>query len=274
LLRALCGCKYLRWQGDDRYRLARLARRWLIRHREGSVAAAVIHRTLDVRFMTFEDYVRKGISRDFHAQLTPGDWEIYHAGQASHAELVIAEVLERVPISGHATRLLDLGGGHGRFALAFCRRYAGLHADVVDLARTAEQDALAVSKSIADRIHYHVADIRSSAIAEQAYDVVLLANVVHHFDGPTNRRLIAVAASALREGGVLVVIDAFRSKSNKRVDQIEGLMDLYFGAASGSRLWAIEDVRQWMIASGLRLRPASTLRKMPLCRIQVAARTI
>jgi len=272
LLRALCGCKYLRWQGD-RYGLARLARRWLIRHREGSVAAAVLHRTLDLRFMTFEDYVRKGISQDFHTQLTPSDWEIYHAGQASHAELVIAEVLELVQISGQATRLLDLGGGHGRFALAFCRRYSSLHADVVDLARTAAQDAPSVSNAIADRIHYHVADIRSSAISEQAYDVVLLANVVHHFDGPTNRRLIEGAARALREDGMLVVIDAFRSRSNKHVDQIEALMDLYFGAASGSRLWAIEDVRRWMIESGLRLRTASALRKMPLCRIQVAAKT-
>ena len=62
---------------------------------------------------------------------------------------------------------------------------------------------------------------------------MLLANVVHYFDEPTNIHLMRTAARAIRDNGIVVVIDAVRPRSVERLAQVEGLLDLFFGAVSG-----------------------------------------
>jgi SAM-dependent methyltransferase len=190
LLRALYGCRYLEWT-QDRYRLAPVARRWLSRSQPQSLHAAILHRSLDLRFMMFEDYVKDGRTQDFHGRLSPQDWQLYHDGQASHAALLIDEVVKRAPVPDGATDLLDLGGGHGAYAMAFCRRYQGLRARVLDLALTAGLPASTfASDSDRNRVAFEIADIRTVPIPEDSCDVILLANVVHHFDEAINRRLM------------------------------------------------------------------------------------
>jgi SAM-dependent methyltransferase len=271
LLRALYGCRYLEWT-QDRYRLAPVARRWLSRSQPQSLHAAILHRSLDLRFMMFEDYVKDGRTQDFHGRLSPQDWQLYHDGQASHAALLIDEVVKRAPVPDGATDLLDLGGGHGAYAMAFCRRYQGLRARVLDLALTAGLPASTfASDSDRNRVAFEIADIRTVPIPEDSCDVILLANVVHHFDEAINRRLMQTAAGALRAGGALIVIDAVRPRSLARLGQLESLLDLYFGAASGAGLWAVEDIREWMAATGgLELLPIKTMRRMPCCKMQIA----
>jgi 2-polyprenyl-3-methyl-5-hydroxy-6-metoxy-1,4-benzoquinol methylase len=100
--------------------------------------------------------------------------------------------------------------------------------------------------------------------------VILLANVVHHFDEPTNCSLLQRVATALRPGGIVVVIDAVRPSSIEQTGQLEGLLDLYFGAASGVGLWTIEEIQEWSRKAGFVVSPPKALRRMPACKIQVA----
>ena len=270
LLRALCGCRYVE-RVRDRYRLAPVARRWLVRTQPQSLHGAILHRSLDLRFMAFEEYVKDGRAQDFHEKLSPQDWQLYHTGQASHAALLIDEVVKRAPVPNGATDLLDLGGGHGAYSVAFCRRYRTLRARVLDLRKaTARAEPATASDPSRNRVAFEIADIRTAPIPENCCDVILLANVVHHFDEATNRRLIQTAASALRAGGTLIVVDAVRPRALARLGQLESLLDFYFGAASGAGLWAIEDIREWMAAGGLDLLPAKTMRRMRFCKMQVA----
>jgi SAM-dependent methyltransferase len=184
--------------------------------------------------MNFEEYVRFGKSQEFHAALSPEEWRIYHQGQADHAAQIIDEVIERIPLPRHAVDLLDLGGGHGLYSIAFCRRYRHLHARVLDLATTnGELERKEVSDSAGSRVQFEVGDIRTISLQPNSNDVILLANVVHHFDEPTNRSLLQRLAMALRPGGLVIVIDAVRPSSLEQTGQLEGLLDLYFGAANG-----------------------------------------
>lgn len=272
LLRALFACKYLKYRGN-RFAPARASRRWLSRKASGSLHSAVLHRGLDLRFMNFEEYVRNGKSLEFHAALSPEDWRIYHKGQADHAAQVMGEVLEKIPLPPHAKDLLDLGGGHGLYSFAFCRRYPSLQARVLDLdTNVGEREAKAMPSEISGRVQFGVADIRTVPLPPSSSDVILLANVVHHFDDATNRELMQRAAAALRRGGVVIVIDAVRPLSLRETGQLEGLLDLYFGAASGVGLRPVEYIREWMLQAGLTLWPAKTLRRMPVCKMQVARR--
>lgn len=270
LVRALFACKYLKFEGD-RFKLAPVSRRWLPRKAFRSLHSAILHRSLDLRFMNFEEYVRHGKPQEFHSALSQEEWRIYHQGQADHAALVVEEVIETIPLPAHATDLLDLGGGHGLYSVAFCRRYPNLRARVMDLATTiGELEAKRASDRAYNRVQFEVRDIRTVSLPPHSTDVILLANVLHHFDCLTNCSLLQRAGMALRPGGIVIVIDAFRPSSLQQTGQLEGLLDLYFGAASGVGLWTLEDIQKWSRKAGLETLPPSTLRRMPICRMQVA----
>lgn len=270
LVRALFACKYLKFEGD-RFKLAPVSRRWLPRKAFRSLHSAILHRSLDLRFMNFEEYVRHGKPQEFHSALSQEEWRIYHQGQADHAALVVEEVIETIPLPAQATDLLDLGGGHGLYSVAFCRRYPNLRARVLDLAKTnGELETKEVSDSAGSRVRFEVGDIRTIPLQPNSNDVILLANVVHHFDEPTNRNLLQRVATALRPGGLVIVIDAVRPSSLEQTGQLEGLLDLYFGAASGVGLWTIAEIQEWSRRAGLAASPPKALRRMPTCKIQVA----
>lgn len=270
LVRALLACEYLKYEGNH-FKLAPVSRRWLLRKASQSLHSAILHRSLDLRFMNFEEYVRHGKSQEFHSALSPEEWCVYHRGQADHAAQMMDEVIESVALPPHATDLLDLGGGHGLYSVAFCGRYPNLRARVLDLATTTgELQAKRAPDSVYSRVQFEVADIRTVSLQPHSTDVILLANVVHHFDCPTNRSLMQRVAVALRPGGMVIVIDAFRPFSLQQTGQLAGLLDLYFGAASGVGLWTLEEIQEWSRKAGLETLPPRTLRRMPICSMQVA----
>jgi len=270
LVRALFACKYLKYDGNH-FKLAPVSRRWLPRKASRSLHSAILHCGLDLRFMNFEEYVRHGKSREFHSALSPEEWRLYHQGQADHAAQIMDEVIERIALPAHATDLLDLGGGHGLYSVAFCRRYPNLSARVLDLATTTgELEAKRTLDSAYSRVQFEVGDIRTVSLQRHSADVILLANVVHHFDCPTNRSLMQRVAMALRPGGMVIVIDAFRPFSPQQTGQLEGLLDLYFGTASGVGLWTLKEIQEWSRKAGLDTLPPRTLRRMPICSMQVA----
>jgi SAM-dependent methyltransferase len=270
LVRALFACKYLKYR-ENRFTLAPVARRWLSTDSIHSLHSAILHRNLDLRFMNFEEYVRHGKCQDFHSRLSPEEWQVYHQGQADHAAQMIDDVIDRIPLPPDAKDLLDLGGGHGLYSVAFCSRYRNLRARVLDLTITiGELEAKRASDGAYDRVKFEVGDIRIVSLQSCSTDVILLANVMHHFDELTNRSLMQRVATALRPGGTAIVIDAFRCSSVEKTGQLEGLLDLYFGAASGVGLWTIAKVQEWARNAGLVVMPPKSIRHMPLCKMQVA----
>lgn len=121
LMRALYVSNYLKWN-NGLYRLTRRARRWLLNSSKNSLHFAILHRSIDFRFFDFESYVRRGAARDFHQELNSKEWTGYHRGQAVQAKLLADELVRKVRLSPSATKMLDLGGGHGVYSLAFCTR--------------------------------------------------------------------------------------------------------------------------------------------------------
>jgi ubiquinone/menaquinone biosynthesis C-methylase UbiE len=269
MARALFGCRYLKYK-ENRFALAPISRRWLSRSSLGSLHSAILHGSLDLRFMDFENYVKHGTSQEFHSALSPEEWQIYHRGQADHAAQIVDEVIEKAPLPPHAIDLLDLGGGHGLYSVAFCGRYPQLRARVLDLATPSEErGAKRALDSACSRVQFEVGDIRSILLQPNSADMILLANVLHHFDGPTNRSLMKRVATALRPGGIVIVVDAMRTSCVQRTGQLEGLLNLYFGAASGVGLWTMEEIREWIQNAGLAVLPPKALRRMPICSMQV-----
>jgi SAM-dependent methyltransferase len=98
-------------------------------------------------------------------------------------------------------------------------------------------------------------------LGTDAFDVILLVSLVHHFDDATNRSLVARAAAALRPGGVLVIGDLLRPDSPQKSSAMDTFFDLYFALTSRSGLWSFAEMADWQRAAGL--SPRRPMRLLP-----------
>jgi ubiquinone/menaquinone biosynthesis C-methylase UbiE len=104
-------------------------------------------------------------------------------------------------------RVLDLAAGHGMFGIAFAKLNPQARVVALDwpaVLEVARQNAHAAG--VADRFE----TIGGSAFDADwggKYDVVLLANFLHHFDAPTCEALLRKTHAALAEGGRAVALE-------------------------------------------------------------------
>jgi SAM-dependent methyltransferase len=188
------------------------------------------------------------------------------------------ELAWRAPVPKTARTLLDIGGSHGFYSVALCRRYAGLTAIVLELPEAIPTAAeILAREGMADRVVHVAGNALEDDFGVEAYDAVLIANLVHHFGAGQNLALARKIARALRPGGVLMVMDAIRIASPAEADQpnrrLGAVLDVYFALTSTSGTWSVEAVQAWHRAAGLRpLRPI-WLKTMPGAAVIAAARS-
>src|SRR6202008_554740 len=102
------------------------------------------------------------------------------------------------------------------------------------------------------RIEFRAGDVLVDDLGFEAYDVILLANVLHHFTAQDNAALVRRVSRALRSGGVCATLDLIRPPSSQRPREIEALMDFYLAAASSAGIWTEEDLAGWQMAAGMK----------------------
>src|SRR5215831_20014881 len=114
----------------------------------------------------------------------------------------------RPPHAGEARarNMLDIGGSHGFYSVALCRRHPHLAAVILDLPEAIKEAApILAMEGVGDRIRHQVGDALTQDLGENCYDLILISNLAHHFTDEQNRGLMLRAARALTPGGSLVI---------------------------------------------------------------------
>jgi SAM-dependent methyltransferase len=273
LLFALAGTDYVRGE-DGSYSLEPVARKWLLRESPHSLADKLVLQFDEWEFLgRTEEYVQSGQPIELHDVLTDEQWDTYQKGMRAMAGAFAAEAVRRLPVPKGATDLLDIGGSHGYYSVALCRRHEGLRAVVLDLPQAVERAApLLAKEGMGDRVVHRVGNALTDDLGTEAYDVVFTAQLVHHFSDAENRDLAARVARALRPGGVYAILDAFRSPTAKDAGQVPALLEFYFALTSQSGTWAPEEMAEWQRSAGLRPRRPIRFRTVPGVGIQAAVK--
>jgi 2-polyprenyl-3-methyl-5-hydroxy-6-metoxy-1,4-benzoquinol methylase len=142
-------------------------------------------------------------------------------------------------------RVLDLGGGHGRYARVFAD--AGHEVTLFD-----QPMVTAIArKRHGDVLRYIDGDFHTVESFGGPYDLILLANIVHGEGDAQNASLIARAAKSLAPGGRVAVRDMF-------IDELGGDPPpaVYFGLTmlfytEHGRSPTITDTKAWFQRAGL-----------------------
>lgn len=238
---------------DGEYRNGRMASRFLVASGEHYLGGWV-------KFMAdfygawgrLDEAVRSGSPvQDGLARLTAGEDYTRHMMLAMHEYAMGPgrELVNRVVLTGRR-RLLDVGGGTGAYSILLAQNHPGLEAVVFDLPAVVGITRETVARyGLSDRItaragNYHDDDLGTG------FDVVLLSNMLHQEDPETCLRLLRKAASALVDGGTLIVQLAFLNPDRVGPPWAVLLSLQVLLAYQGGRMYTTDDIVAMLPAAG------------------------
>ena len=274
LLFALAGAGYLKAE-DGGYALTPVSRKWLLTDSPHSLVDKLLFQFLEWDWMELsEEYVRTGEPFEPHSTMTdPEQWRLYQRGMRSLANTFAGEIVRRMPVPKGATDMLDIGGSHGYYSVALCRRHEGLRSVVLDLPNAVEQAApLLAAEGMGDRVVHVAGNALEDDLGTGSYDLVVMSQVAHHFTEEQNREVAERVARALRPEGVYAVFDGFRPETPKEAGQLGALFEFYFALTSQSGTWTPEEIAGWQRDAGLRPRRPIQFRTAPGTGIQAAVK--
>ncbi len=274
---ALSASGYLAREAD-RVSLTDISRKWLVRSSPNYIGSMLEHvNDLWAVWSNLEEAIRLGVPPASNYQ----DWlkeEKYRrmlrrhiTGLREMAKLTAPEVVRVIPIpaakksSGarhKSRRLLDIGGGHGGYSIAFCEKHKDLTATVFELEATAEIGREIVEReAMSNRVKFQVGDFLKDSF-DKGFAAALYFNILHNYSEEDNRRVLAKVFDSLRPGGTLAVWDMFKAPESDR-DIQPALMALHMLVASGGTSYLIDDLKTWLKEVGFRSLTAKKTRTLP-----------
>jgi hypothetical protein len=135
------------------------------------------------------------------------------------------QVASQVDLAGR-TRLLDLGGGPGTYAIHFCMANPDLTAVVYDRGTTEPFALQTVDRfGMKDRIAFAGGDFNLDPITGGPYDAAWLSHILHS-NGPDDcRRIIGKTVDAMQPGG-RIMIHEFILENTKDAPEFAALFSL------------------------------------------------
>lgn len=169
------------------------------------------------------------------------------------------EVVAALNLAG-VSRVLDVGGGSGAYAMEFVRASPDISAVVLDLPGVIPLTASYLREAgLSDRVALVEGDFNRDPLGE-GFDLVFMSAIVHSNSAEENRALIRKAAGALAPGGQIVVQE-FIVDEDRTGPPFAALfaLNMLVGTAAGDT-YTESEVRQWLAEAGI---SSATRKDMP-----------
>ena len=226
------------------------AARHLVRGRPEFMSGLMHSVHMWTRWSTLTEAVRRGAPVE-GAESRTDEWrEAFMAAMHWRGVPQAAALVRTLDLDG-VSRVLDVAGGTGVFAMAFARARPGLEAVVFDLPAIVPITRRYVEEAgLSDRVTAVAGDATADDLPGR-FDLVLLSAILHSFAPDVNQRLVAKAAAALAPGGRVVVQEFVVNE-----DRTGPLQPTLFAlnmlvGTQGGDTYTEGEIRGWMEAAGL-----------------------
>jgi cyclopropane fatty-acyl-phospholipid synthase-like methyltransferase len=241
---------------DGRYHNSKMTTKWIVEH-DIFDAQALLHfwsaAGRDLLPHTTE-VIRTGKRPwEFYAW-TEADADLSDAFQrqlAMNARMGGTDVIKKLTLPEGATRLLDVGGGHGTYSILMCQKYPQLEATILDYFAGLETARQKLDRQpVANRITLHKGDMWEANWGE-GFDMILLFNVLHQYDLETNVKLLQKAKQALKLGGKVAILDQITGKiPGTAVNALIRLIALQYYLFADGRVFSREEMMEMCSQAG------------------------
>lgn len=177
-----------------------------------------------------------------------GDVQAYSRLMTASQPLVAAQILNAYRFGRHR-RMLDIGGGEGRFLEAVGARAPRLALAMFDLPAVAERARARLDTAgLTGRTTLHHGDFRTDPVPT-GYDLVTLVRVLHDHDDPVVSALLRAIYMALPSGGRLLIAEPMADTSGAKPAG-DAYFGLYLFAMGSGRPRRATEIRAMLQAAG------------------------
>ncbi len=239
-------------RGQARYRLSSLGLQTLL---PGSPAPARGYVQWNyLQWTLVEDLERvlqTGCGIEFHERLRGEEnWKWYQQAMLDLARAAAPILAKLVPVRRGARALVDIGGSHGLLGAAICRRHPPMRSVVIELPAAIEEARAAAHRAgVEDVVEHRAGNVLEEGVPPGA-DVVLLANVVHHFSRDEVIEVLRKARDAMTRRGTIAIWDFDRPAYDAPPELAADASALYFRLTSTSQVVPGEEYAAWLREAG------------------------
>ncbi len=224
---------------------------FLIKGKKGYMAGLLHTSGLWKTWNTLTDSVKKGSKavRDPIKKRKPEWFEAFIAAMHYRAAANAFRVVAKLDLS-KTSRVLDIGGGSGAYAMAFVRAKKEITATVFDLPNVIPLTKKYVAEAgLSDRFRFAKGDYNKGVFGND-FDLVFFSAIIHINSAEKNQSLMDKAARALKPGGQVVIQDFIMDK--ERTTPPFGTffaLNMLVGTEDGDTYTEAE-IKSWLIKSG------------------------
>lgn len=162
-------------------------------------------------FSQFTDCVRKGGTvSNIGDNSKPVDhrWVTFAKAMGSMAAPVAGALSQMVSTNGAAEiKVLDIAAGHGMYGITVARNNPNVRVTAVDWPAVLEVAKENAQKAgVSERYSVRPGSAFDTDLGS-GYDYIFITNFLHHFDIPTNEKLLRRFHAALKPGGKAITVD-------------------------------------------------------------------
>ncbi|MCR4288952.1 MAG: acetylserotonin O-methyltransferase [Candidatus Scalindua sp.] len=151
------------------------------------------------------------------------------------------------------SRLLDLAGGQGTYAVKFAEKNQNLKAVVFDLPDVIKITREHIKESgMTGQITTKAGNCLEDNLGKGLYDIVLVSHLLHAYDASENQKILKKCWDSLMKNGI-VVIQEFILNPSKSMPPFGTLfsLNMLMGTQGGSSYSAVE-MKEWLKKAGFK----------------------
>ncbi len=234
--------------------LTRKSKKWILKDSPDSLYwLLMFDNRVCIKWMdNVGSFLETGKGLQYHDTLNEEEWFYYQKAMEAAASATSKEAVRKIPVPAGATKMLDIGGSHGLYSVALCKKNAALSSIILDLPPAVEKAKPILEKyKMGERVKHQAGNVLTDDLSNEVFDVILMASVAHHFSNEENILVAKKAFRALKPGGVFTIMEVLRSDAIKyNGDMLGALGDFFFALSSTSGIWSLQEIKQWQKEAG------------------------
>jgi 2-polyprenyl-3-methyl-5-hydroxy-6-metoxy-1,4-benzoquinol methylase len=210
-------------------------------------------------------FLQTGKGLQYHETFNEEEWFLYQKAMEAAASATSKEAVRKIPVPSSAFKMLDIGGSHGLYSVALCKKNPRLSSTVLDLPPAVEKAKPILEKfGMGNRVVHRSGNILTDEIGQAEYDLILMASVAHHFTPEENLAVARKAFTALKPGGVFTIMEVLRNDTIKNNgDMLSAIGDFFFALSSTSGTWSLQEIKEWQKEAGFQAYRKNTFLTIP-----------